>query len=110
MLKGCNIGVWRDDFVAVNGFDESFSGWGREDSDFAIRLIRAGVRLKDGRFAVPVLHLWHRENDRSKLAENDDRLAALLAGDRTRAQQGVDAHSEGEVAAATRRVGAAAPG
>lgn len=109
VLKGCNIGVWRHDYLAVNGFDEAFSGWGREDSDFAIRLIRAGVRLKDGRFAVPVLHLWHRENDRSKLAENDDRLAALLASQRTRAQSGVDAHPAGQVAAATRRIGAAAP-
>ncbi len=110
VLKGCNIGVWRNDLLAVNGFDEAFAGWGREDSDFAIRLIRRGVRLKDGRFAVPVLHLWHRENDRSKLAANDDRLAALLAGDRMRAQQGVDGHDAAQVAAATRRLGVAPAG
>jgi glycosyltransferase involved in cell wall biosynthesis len=103
VLKGCNIGVWRQDFLKVDGFDESFSGWGREDSDFAIRLIRAGVRLKDGRFSVPVLHLWHRENDRSKLAENDDRLAELLASDRTRARRGVGAHDAAQVTRAVRR-------
>lgn len=93
VLKGCNIGVWKTDFERINGFDESFSGWGREDSDFAIRLIRAGAQLKDGRFAVPVLHLWHRENDRSGLPENDRRLADLLASDRIRATQGVDAYT-----------------
>ncbi len=110
VLKGCNIGVWKKDFLAVNGFDEAFSGWGREDSDFAIRLIRAGVRLKDGRFSVPVLHLWHRENDRSKLAENDNRLTELLAGDRAHAQQGVDVHGADQVASAAHPVGPTRPG
>lgn len=90
VLKGCNIGVAKRDYFAVNGFDEAFSGWGREDSDFAIRLIRAGVFLKDGRFSVPVLHLWHRENDRSGLPENEQRLAAILADQRVRAEIGVD--------------------
>ncbi len=104
VLKGCNIGVWKPDFLAVDGFDEAFSGWGREDSDFAIRLIRHGARLKDGRFAVPVLHLWHRENDRSNLAGNDDRLAELLASDRSCARLGVQRHVEGEVAETIRQV------
>lgn len=89
VLKGCNIGVWKTDFVAVNGFDETFSGWGHEDSDFAVRLIRAGVLLKDGRFAVPVLHLWHKENDRSKQAANWAKLEATLNGQHTSAQLGL---------------------
>ena len=32
-MLGCNLGVWRDDLITVNGFDEDFEGWGREDSD-----------------------------------------------------------------------------
>ena len=32
-LLGCNLGVWKDDLLAVNGFDEDYEGWGREDSD-----------------------------------------------------------------------------
>jgi len=94
VLKGCNIGVSKRDYLTVNGFDEAFSGWGREDSDFAIRLIRAGILLKDGRFAVPVLHLWHRENDRSGLPENERRLAAILSAKRVRAEVGVDRYLE----------------
>lgn len=97
VLKGCNIGVWKSDFETVNGFDEAFSGWGREDSDFAIRLIRAGVLLKDGRFAVPVLHMWHQENDRSCLQENDRRLADILAGQRVRAVQGFDSYTPEQI-------------
>ncbi|WP_297572723.1 glycosyltransferase family 2 protein [uncultured Deefgea sp.] len=88
VLKGCNIGVWKQDFIRINGFDESFSGWGHEDSDFAVRLIRAGVLLKDGRFAVPVLHLWHRENDRSKQAENWKKLEETLKSTHIHAVRG----------------------
>src|SRR5262249_8298662 len=38
--KTCNLGVWRQDFVQVNGLDEDFIGWGFEDSDLVIRLQR----------------------------------------------------------------------
>ncbi len=78
----------------MNGFDEAFTGWGFEDSDFAIRLIRAGTRIKDGRFAVPVLHLWHKENDRSKQQENRAKLEATLNGSHIRAQLGVDQYTK----------------
>ena len=93
VLKGCNIGVWRSDYSVVNGFDETFSGWGHEDSGFAVRMIRAGLKLKDGRFAVPVLHLWHQENDRQNQPENWARLEATLQGTAIRALQGVDQYT-----------------
>lgn len=86
----CNLGVWRDDFIAVNGFDEVFEGWGYEDSDLVIRLIHQGVKRKEGRFAVPVLHLWHPQNDRSEQQENYQRLMKRLAqADFIRAEKGV---------------------
>ena len=72
--KGCNIGMWRDDFINVNGFDELFIGWGHEDADLFIRLLHSGIKIKDGRFAVPVLHLWHKENDQSNEKENYQRM------------------------------------
>ena len=87
--RSCNLAVWRADLERVDGFDASFDGWGREDSDIVVRLIRAGVRRKDGRFATGVLHLWHQDADRSHLPDNDRRFAELLASDRTRAQQGI---------------------
>ncbi len=76
--KTCNLGVWKSDFVKVNGFDESYEGWGYEDSDFVIRLIRSGVYRKSGRYALPVFHLWHPENDRGSEPENLARLQELL--------------------------------
>ncbi|MGJ0484787.1 MAG: glycosyltransferase family 2 protein [Methylomicrobium sp.] len=75
----CNLAVWKSDFIAANGFDELFEGWGYEDSDLVIRLIHAGVMRKEGRFAVPVLHLWHPHNDKSRQDMNYQRLMQRLA-------------------------------
>ncbi|HSD61409.1 MAG TPA: glycosyltransferase family 2 protein [Burkholderiales bacterium] len=87
--KTCNLSAWRADLQRVNGLDESYSGWGLEDSDLAVRLMRAGVRHKSARFAAPVLHLWHREHDRSALAENQRRLDEILRSGRIEAQRGL---------------------
>ena len=87
--RGSNMAFWRSDLDKVDGFDSNFSGWGREDSDIFVRLIRSGVLRKDGRFATGVLHLWHPETDRSRLAENEKQLTDLLEGNRVRARQGL---------------------
>jgi glycosyltransferase involved in cell wall biosynthesis len=88
-VKTCNLAAWRADLERINGFDESYSGWGLEDSDLAIRLTHAGVRHKSARFAAPVFHLWHEEWDRGGLAENQRRLDAILASRRIEALVGL---------------------
>jgi len=95
--RACNLAVWRSDLDHVDGFDASYGGWGLEDSDLLIRLLRAGVRRKDGNFATGVLHLWHPENDRSLLPENQRRLAAIQKGDRVRSVTGLSALDGSEV-------------
>lgn len=90
-IRSANLGVWRKDLLRVDGFDASYTGWGRADSDLVVRLMHAGVRRKDGRFATGVLHLWHPESDRSRLAQNEILFAELVASDRARARQGVSA-------------------
>lgn len=92
-VKTCNFSAWRSDLVRANGFDERYSGWGLEDSDLVIRLLHAGVRHKSARFAAPVFHLWHPENDRSRLAQNRARLDEILASDRVAALEGLDRHA-----------------
>lgn len=89
-VRGCNMGMWRRDLVRVNGFDESFQGWGFEDSDFAVRLINAGVGVKKGAFATGLLHLWHRENDRRREGENWQRLQRRISSGETWASQGLE--------------------
>lgn len=88
--KTCNLSAFRSDLLHVNGLEESYTGWGLEDSDLVIRMIRGGLVSKSARFSAPVLHLWHRENDRSQLEENRRRLQQVLQSNHVRAQQGVD--------------------
>jgi hypothetical protein len=89
--RACNLAVWRRDLDRVDGFDASYNGWGLEDSDLLIRLLRAGIRRKDGNFATGVLHLWHPENDRSLLPENQRRLGEIEGADRVQAIVGLSA-------------------
>jgi glycosyltransferase involved in cell wall biosynthesis len=89
--RSCNLAVWRSDLERIDGFDACFTGWGREDSDLLIRLLRCGLRRKDGRFATGVIHLWHPPLDRAQLPANDARLDTVLQSDRTRAQRGLSA-------------------
>jgi len=94
-VKTCNLAVWRNDILHVNGLDETYEGWGLEDSDFAIRLLHAGLGHKSGRFFVPVFHLWHRDNDRGNLERNQSRLDQLLSTTRYRAECGIDRYLGG---------------
>jgi glycosyltransferase involved in cell wall biosynthesis len=87
--RGSNMAFWKQDLIAVDGFDAAYTGWGREDSDIFIRMIRAGILRKDGRFATAVLHLWHEEANRARLSLNDRQLDELLGGDRVRAREGL---------------------
>ena len=88
-VQTCNLAVWRADIDRINGFDETYIGHGLEDSDFALRLIRAGIGRKSGRFGSVVLHLWHpRPGDRT--SPNVARFAALVASDRYLPVAGLD--------------------
>jgi glycosyltransferase involved in cell wall biosynthesis len=89
-VRAFNLAVWKEDFFNVNGFDERFQGWGHEDADLAVRLINNQVKRKDGQFSLPVLHLWHKENDRSLLAKNVDLLREVILQKRSKAVIGLN--------------------
>jgi glycosyltransferase involved in cell wall biosynthesis len=89
-IKTCNLSVWRTDLIRVNGLDESYEGWGLEDSDLVIRLLHAGVKHKNARLAATVFHLWHPEQDRIRLPDNQKRLDELLRSSTVRAAIGLD--------------------
>lgn len=92
LVRGCNFSVSRDVLISVNGFDESFTGWGFEDSDIGIRLINLGLRIKSLRFAAPVLHLWHPEEPRDKAGSNRKELSDTIRSGRIEAPKGLREH------------------
>lgn len=67
---GCNMAYWRNDFIAINGYDESFEGWGREDDDLSHRLVRNGCRMRDLRFKGIIYHLWHQSDVNNNMEHN----------------------------------------
>ncbi|MFZ5577729.1 MAG: glycosyltransferase family 2 protein [Pseudomonadota bacterium] len=73
-IRSCNFSLWRSDFDKINGFDESFVGWGHEDADFVWRLQRTGCRRINGFWATEVFHLWHQEASRDRESANASRL------------------------------------
>jgi glycosyltransferase involved in cell wall biosynthesis len=91
-IKTCNQGWWRDDLVAINGFDERFEGWGREDSDLALRAFHAGLQRRSLRFAGLATHLYHPERHEAGESPNEGLLSETLATGRVRSAIGLDRH------------------
>lgn len=73
-IKGCNLACWKADADAINGFDETMTGWGHEDADFVFRMQHQGIRRKSGSWSTEVLHLFHKIHDQSNAAENARRV------------------------------------
>jgi glycosyltransferase involved in cell wall biosynthesis len=88
-IRSCNLGVWRDDFVRANGFDETFEGWGHEDADLVLRLSHLGVKRKNGFLATEVFHLWHRESPRGNALANQQKVIDRMQTKQIRAEKGL---------------------
>jgi hypothetical protein len=88
-IKTCSFGLFRADLMAVNGFNEAFTGWGREDSEFAARLYKYGLRRKGHSFMATCFHLWHPENPRELLSRNEALLSETIAAMDFRCKDGI---------------------
>jgi glycosyltransferase involved in cell wall biosynthesis len=87
-IRGCNMGVWRSDFEHIDGFDESFVGWGHEDADLVVRLHNNGVMRKNGFCATEVFHLWHEEAARHQESQNAKRVLERFVANETQPELG----------------------
>jgi glycosyltransferase involved in cell wall biosynthesis len=84
----CNFGAWRRDLYSIDGFDSHYVGWGCEDNDLFVRLLRAGVKKKTGRWATGVIHLHHEP---AWTAPNRALFEETMASDRILARTGLSA-------------------
>lgn len=66
--------VTRAAWELVGGYDESFKGWGYEDSDFNLRLLRHSTW---DRLPGSAWHLWHPTDDNKPSPETTERARAL---------------------------------
>lgn len=89
-LRGCNISFWREDLIAVNGYNEDFEGWGREDSELFLRILNLGVKGRRLRFGGIVYHIWHKEKSKSKISVNNRIEKQTLSNKLLMCKNGID--------------------
>ena len=92
-IKTCNMGFFKQDCLNVNGFNNDFVGWGREDSEFAARLINNGIKRKNLRFKSIQFHLWHEEVVRTSLSKNNQILKSTINNSSIWCNNGIDKYS-----------------
>jgi len=88
--KTCNMSFYRKDFLKVNGFNNNFVGWGREDTDLVIRFNNIKLKRLYLRFQANQLHLWHHENSRITLEANDKLLNLTNINNLTFCENGIN--------------------
>lgn len=92
-VMSCNMGFWRKDAIAINGFDERMQGYGSEDLEFAARLRNAGLRQKQLKFTALAVHLEHASRAPADPDDpnmpNNQLLAFTRQSGKVRCEQGI---------------------
>jgi len=90
-IIGCNMGFWREDLLAINGFDEEYTGWGiGEDSDLGTRLYHLGRPRKFVYSHAIVYHLNHPVAGRGHLQASRRRLGETIRSGKIRCDRGIE--------------------
>lgn len=90
ILRGCNMSFWKQDILDINGYNESIQGWGSEDSEMAFRFMNKGVKKRFLKFAAVAYHLYHKENNKDNLANNDIILKNTIEEKRIWTEYGIN--------------------
>jgi glycosyltransferase involved in cell wall biosynthesis len=93
-IRGCNMGFFKDDLLSINGFNQEFKGWGREDSEIVVRMYKLGIKRKEHPFRAICYHLWHKENQRHELEQNDQLLGQAMESDSYYCNIGIKKNNE----------------
>jgi glycosyltransferase involved in cell wall biosynthesis len=93
-IIGCNMAFWRDDVVAVNGFDETLLGRGiGPDSDLGTRVYNLGRQRKFVYGRAILYHLDHTVMPRENLSTKRQRLEETIRSGRTRCEKGLEQYT-----------------
>jgi len=89
-IRSCNLSFFREDALGVNGFNEDFVTWGREDSELVERFFNAGILRRNLKFGAIQYHLHHAEGRAGKAS--DEILLNTQAQQLAWCENGVDKH------------------
>jgi len=63
-ILGCNWSCFKNDFIAINGFDEGYNNTSiAEDTDLDWRFKMAGYTVKSSKNIANMFHLYHLQSD-----------------------------------------------
>jgi glycosyltransferase involved in cell wall biosynthesis len=89
---GCNMSFWIADLLHINGFDESYHGWGYgEDSDPCARAVLAGATRVNIVNRGIIFHIDHPLSSRAQAEDNRIRFLQVIANRSIRCKHGLDA-------------------
>jgi len=94
-FRGCNVSFWREGFIAVNGYNEDYEGWGREDSDLVIRMGNNGTMAKRLRYAGVLYHIHHKINAKHAFDGNAKMQGEVIKNKTIRIENGIDKYLDG---------------
>jgi glycosyltransferase involved in cell wall biosynthesis len=101
-IRGCNQAYWKSDLVRVNGFNEVFVGWGREDNEIAARLYNAGIFRRNLKFQALAIHLHHPLRHDQMGERNDAILRATIEAGKAWCPVGLNQHLDPAVSGVRR--------
>lgn len=59
-IVGLIFSLYKEDYIAINGFDENYVGWGHEDDDFGNRFFKYGGETYSFKFERYPIHMYHK--------------------------------------------------
>ena len=96
-VRSCNLSFWKKDAEAINGFNEDFEGWGREDSEFVVRLLNSGIKRQNLKLGGVGFHIWHSENSQQLLHKNQTLLDETLDNEKKWCNNGLKKTAKSEI-------------
>ena len=80
VLVGANASAWKNDVLAVNGFDETYT-YGSDDKDLGVRMSNNGVKSRRLKYSLVCVHLAHPRTYASPehVRENKQKLRQVRA-------------------------------
>lgn len=88
--RGCNASYFKSDFISINGYNEDFEGWGREDSELVLRFHNKNMKARRLRYRGIVYHIYHDEKSRNRFEYNDSIERKTIEENVKWADNGVD--------------------
>lgn len=93
-ILGCNFSCFRDDMIAINGFDESYGETAvSDDMDLDWRFRAYGLKLRSCKNAANVMHLYHKAHDRGDASAQVTLMRERETKGLYRCEMGMNSHS-----------------